>query len=215
MQNILVVEDHYETRTWLVSVAEDTFAQAHVHPVGTLEMAFEWLADHTANLAIVDISLPDGSGIDLIAHMKQHAPETYLVVATIFDDDKHLFDALRAGASGYLLKDQPRAAIVESLSGIVSGSPPLAPAIARRILRQFQQPSVASESLTPLSDREKEVLFLLAKGLGRGEIAQLLDVSINTAASHIKSIYRKLNVSGRAEAALEAVKLGLVPGNSR
>ena len=215
MQNILVVEDHHETRTWLVSVVEDTFTQAHVHPVGTLERAFEWLADHTANLAIIDISLPDGSGIDLIAHMKQHAPETYLVVATIFDDDKHLFDALRAGASGYLLKDQPRAAIVKSLSGIVSGSPPLAPAIARRILRQFHQPAAVPESPTPLSDREKEVLFLLAKGFGRGEIAELLDVSINTAASHIKSIYRKLNVSGRAEAALEAVKLGLIPGNAR
>ena len=213
MQNILVIEDHYETREWLVALVKETFAGSDVIQAGTLEQAYDWLSANTANLAIIDLSLPDGNGKDLLVYLKETSPETYLVVATIFDDDKHLFDALRAGASGYLLKDQPRQAIIDSLAGIVYGSPPLSPAISRRILRQFQQP-VATEATAALSEREKEVLFLLAKGYGRGDIAELLKVSVNTAASHIKSIYRKLNVSGRAEATLEAVRMGLVPGSN-
>lgn len=213
MQNILVIEDHQETREWLVSLAGETFVGSEVYQVGTLEQAYDWLSSNTANLAIIDLSLPDGSGKDLLIYLKERSPDCYLVVATIFDDDKHLFDALRAGASGYLLKDQPRKAIMESLSGVICGSPPLSPAIARRILRQFQQPVTTDTSAT-LSEREKEVLFLLAKGYGRSDIAELLGVSVNTAASHIKSIYRKLNVSGRAEATLEAVKMGLIPGGS-
>jgi len=213
MQNILVIEDHYETRDWLIGIVKETFPESVVHGAGTLEQAYDWLSNNTANLAIIDLSLPDGNGKDLLIYLKEHSPETYLVVATIFDDDKHLFDALRAGASGYLLKDQPRKAIIDSLTGLVYGSPPLSPAIARRLLRQFQQP-VATEATATLSEREKEVLFLLAKGYGRGDIAELLSVSVNTAASHIKSIYRKLNVSGRAEATLEAVRMGLIPGRN-
>ncbi|WP_323752719.1 response regulator transcription factor [Marinobacter sp.] len=210
MQNILVIEDHQETREWLVSIVEATFSDADVFQVGTLEQAYSWLSTNKANLAIVDLSLPDGNGKELLIHLKVHSPETYLVVATIFDDDKHLFEALRAGANGYLLKDQPRKAIIDSLSGIVNGSPPLTPAIARRILRQFQQPETKSTG-TALSEREKEVLFLLAKGYGRSDISDLLGVSVNTAATHIKAIYRKLGVSGRAEATLEAVRMGVVP----
>lgn len=211
MQNVLVIEDHQDTREWLVGLAADVFLDSTIHQSGTLEQAYSWLSDNTAHLAIVDLSLPDGNGTDLLKHFKKHSPETYLVVATIFDDDKHLFEALRAGANGYLLKDQPSRAITECLSGIASGSPPLSPAVSRRLLRQFHQPE-DKEGTTALSDREKEVLFLLAKGFGRGDISELLGVSVNTIASHIKAIYRKLNVSGRAEATLEAVRLGLVPG---
>lgn len=211
MQNVLVIEDHQETREWLVGLAENVFLDSTIHQSGTLEQAYSWLSDNTAHLAIVDLSLPDGSGTDLLRYLKKQSPETYLVVATIFDDDKHLFEALRAGANGYLLKDQSSQAITESLTGIAGGCPPLSPAVSRRLLRQFQQPA-DTEGASALSEREREVLFLLAKGLGRGDISELLDVSVNTVASHIKAIYRKLNVSGRAEATLEAVRMGLIPG---
>ncbi|WP_309045316.1 response regulator transcription factor [Marinobacter sediminicola] len=211
MQNVLVIEDHEVTREWLVGLAQDVFPTSSIHQSGTLEQAYSWLSDNSAHLAIVDLSLPDGSGTDLLRHFKLHSPDTYLVVATIFDDDKHLFEALRAGANGYLLKDQSSKAIIDSLSGIAAGSPPLSPAVSRRLLRQFQQPK-DNEGAVALSEREKEVLFLLAKGFGRSDIAEFLGVSVNTVASHIKAIYRKLNVSGRAEATLEAVRMGLIPG---
>ncbi|WP_111655436.1 response regulator [Isoalcanivorax indicus] len=210
MQTVLIVEDHEETRQWLAGIVRDAFASPDLLEAGTLEQARALLKQRTVSLALVDLSLPDGSGMQLLQSLQESSPETYLVVTTIFDDDRHLFDALQAGANGYLLKDQPRQVMVDSLSGIASGRPPLSPAIARRILRHFQQAPVRAVE-NPLSEREVEVLLLLAKGLGRSEIAELLNVSVNTAASHIKSIYRKLNVSGRAEATLEAVQMGIVP----
>lgn len=214
MQTVLIIEDHLETRDWLAAIVRESFDSPKISEVGTVEQSFRWLEQHSPALALVDLSLPDGSGLSIIKHLSENFPECYIVVTTIFDDDRHLFDALRAGASGYLLKDQPRKSIIESLSGIMSGKPPLSPAIARRMLRHFQQERPGNHE-TPLSDREQEVLTLLAKGMGRNDIADLLDVSINTAASHIKSIYRKLNVSGRAEATLQAVKMGLVSGNMK
>ncbi|MBZ2188721.1 response regulator transcription factor [Alcanivorax sp. JB21] len=210
MQNVLIVEDHEETRQWLAGIVKDAFASPGIHEAGTLEQARALLQHNPVALALVDLSLPDGSGMQLLQHLQECSPETYLVVTTIFDDDRHLFDALQAGANGYLLKDQPRQVMIDSLAGIATGKPPLSPAISRRILRHFQQaPTRTVEN--PLSEREVEVLMLLAKGMGRSDIAELLNVSVNTAASHIKSIYRKLNVSGRAEATLEAVNMGIVP----
>lgn len=212
MQRVFIIEDHLETREWLVSIVRESFDNPEIAQTGTVEGSYRWLEQNSPSLTLVDLSLPDGNGLDLIRYLNEHFPENYIVVTTIFDDDRHLFNALSAGASGYLLKDQPRKTMVESLSGIMSGKPPLSPAIARRMLRHFQQDS-GSANKTPLSERESEVLTLLAKGMGRNEVAELLDVSVNTAASHIKSIYRKLNVSGRAEATLHAVKMGLVSAN--
>lgn len=148
---------------------------------GTLEQAYACLETFIPSVMLVDLSLPDGSGIDLLAYARQHLDETYLVVTTIYDDDHYLFSALKAGGSGYLLKDQPRHTLMEALPGIMAGKPPLTPAIARRILRHFQQVENKTAD-NPLSEREKEVMVLLSKGMGRSDIAELLDVSAQTAA---------------------------------
>ncbi|MFO8142804.1 MAG: response regulator transcription factor [Marinobacter sp.] len=215
MQQVLIVEDHLETRAWLAAIAEKAMQSPEIYQAGTLEQAHRLLPDIFPTLALIDLSLPDGSGMSLLSHLRKERPEAYLVVATIFDDDRHLFEALKAGANGYLLKDQPTNSMIDSLAGIMEGKPPLSPTIARRILRHFQRDAeqTPATSDNPLSEREQEVLQLLAKGMGRTDIARLLDMSANTAASHTKSIYRKLNVSGRAEATLRAVQLGLVPGS--
>lgn len=214
MKNVLIVEDHLETREWLVSIVAEAFDGPAIAETATIEESYGWLENNRPTLSLVDLSLPDGSGLDLIKYLSTKFPENYIVVTTIYDDDGHVFNALRAGASGYLLKDQPRSTMLEGLTGIMMGKPPLSPAIARRMMRYFQQQLPDAED-TRLSAREEEVLTLLAKGMGRSQIARLLDVSANTAASHIKSIYRKLNVSGRAEATLQAVRLGLVSGSSK
>lgn len=155
--------------------------------------------------------MPDGSGIDLVREISQNSPDTYCVIATIYDDDDHLFAALQAGAQGYLLKEQPKGELLKRLQGILLGEPPLSPAVARRVLRHFQKEVQNNpKQSTKLSNRETEVLTLIAKGLNRTDIAELLGITSNTAAGYIKTIYQKLNISSRAEATLEASRMGLV-----
>jgi len=209
MQHVLVVEDHPELREWLMALLRDAFPSAEITGVGTVEDATRAAAAQVVNLALVDISLPDGSGIDFVARMMETSPSTYCVMVTIYDDDRHLFPALQAGARGYLLKEQPREKLLSQLQGILRGEPPLSPAIARRVLSHFQRARPVVDD-SGLSEREREVLTLVAKGYNRSDVARMLDISVNTAAAHLKNVYRKLNVSTRAEATLAAARRGLV-----
>jgi DNA-binding NarL/FixJ family response regulator len=209
VREALILEDYPETRELLTELLREAFGEINITAVGTLTEARANLKDRHYNLALIDISLPDGSGIDLIHEFAHKSPDTYCVVATIFDDDEHLFPALQAGAHGYLLKEQPRDQLVTLLKRILSGEPPLSPAIARRVLQHFHARDDGKPDTT-LSTRETEVLTLIAKGMNRSEIARLLGISVNTASGYIKTIYQKLNVSSRAEATLEASRLGLV-----
>jgi len=184
-------------------------------------------------LILIDLELPDGNGLELLVELT-HYPATK-IVTTLYADDEHLFPTLQCGADGYLLKEDRFEVLVEELQKIVRGQPPLSPAIARRLLTHFRQGaggdsqppdsgpatlggSVASrpvpleqppdqERLTP---RESEVLTYLSKGFTIKEIASLTGIKWFTVNDHIKSIYKKLNVSSRAEAAVLATKQGLV-----
>jgi DNA-binding NarL/FixJ family response regulator len=184
-------------------------------------------------LILVDLELPDGSGLEILTELANY-PATR-IVTTLYSDDDHLFPALQCGADGYLLKEDRFEVLVEELQKIVRGQPPLSPAIARRLLTHFrsgeggglgmggghpqapqaaQQPVAAAppvvldhERLTP---RESEVLTYLSKGFTIKEIASLMGIKWFTVNDHIKSIYKKLNVSSRAEAAVLASKQGLV-----
>ncbi len=216
MNNILILEDIPDTRQWLEVVVKEAYPAANVISAATIKDA-QNLSSTPIDLALVDLNLPDGSGVDFIHWMQQQQPNCYLIVATIYDDEDHLFNALRAGALGYLLKEERKEVLIAALKGVVSGQPPLSPTIAQKILRQFQAPmmqstpveNVQEDQNPPLTAREEEVLNLVAKGFNRNEVADLLGISVNTAASHVKNIYRKLNVSSRAEVALEAKRLGL------
>lgn len=210
MESILVIEDNPDTRVWLKELADEAFPGATVDEEATLEGARARL-DAGYNLALVDLSLPDGSGVDILVDIQTTYPDTFAVVTTIYDDDRHLFSAIRAGAKGYLLKDQPRERLVTQLKGIARGDPPLSPGVSRRILRYLSGGARRSEPDAPkLTDREMEVLSLLSRGFNRHEIGKALDITANTAAGYVKSIYRKLHVSGRAEAIREAIGYGLV-----
>lgn len=189
-------------------------------------------------LVLVDLELPDGNGMELLALLANY-PATK-IVTTLYSDDDHLFPALQCGADGYLLKEDRFEVLVEELQKIVRGQPPLSPAIARRLLTHFRPgqsafgagegrpenapaplsglqssrpmplgrgASLDHERLTP---RESEVLTYLSKGFTIKEIANLMGIKWFTVNDHIKSIYKKLNVSSRAEAAVLASKQGLV-----
>jgi len=212
LQNILIVEDHHDTRQWWESHMPDVFPESVTMGASSLMSARKLLDREHFNFALVDINLPDGSGIDLVREISQSSPDTYCVISTIFDDDKHIFPALEAGAMGYLIKDQPRERQIEQLREIVTGQPPLSPGIARKILNHFSQARQAKceESGVTLTKREVDVLQMIAKGYSRPETGKLLGLTSNTVSSYTKIIYQKLGVSRRAEAVVEAVRLGLI-----
>ncbi|MEW5902743.1 MAG: response regulator transcription factor [Pseudomonadota bacterium] len=209
MKTALILDDVADSQAWLSQALNTAFPGLALHCTGSLAEARAWLAAHAApDIALIDLGLPDGSGVELIAELNRRAPQTLCVVASIFDDNEHLFPALRAGAQGYLLKDQPLPQIVELLKGIAAGSPPLSPAIARKLLGHFQ-PAPQPE-LEQLTERETEVLRYIAKGMTLPETARLLGISAHTISGYVKNIYRKLNISSRAEAAMTARNLGLI-----
>jgi DNA-binding NarL/FixJ family response regulator len=240
---VLIVEDNPVARSFLTRVVKESFSDALlITEAGDLETARRQIgplhegaqAVDPFKLVLVDLELPDGNGMELLAELSQY-PATK-IVTTLYSDDDHLFPALQCGADGYLLKEDRFEVLVEELQKIVRGQPPLSPAIARRLLTHFRQgPGGASlvsepaplasgfqssrpvpmgrgapldhERLTP---RESEVLTYLSKGFTIKEIASLMGIKWFTVNDHIKSIYKKLNVSSRAEAAVLASKQGLV-----
>src|SRR3954464_7875586 len=132
MNNILLLEDLPEIRTWLKVLINQVFPNSQIHEAARVHDALGLVSAVKFNLALIDLGLPDGSGVDVVAALREAQPEVQSVVVTIHDDDDHLFPALQAGAFGYLLKEQPREHFVEQLQRISQGEPPLSPSIARR-----------------------------------------------------------------------------------
>ena len=212
MKNILLLEDLPEIRVWMRKLILQVFPEAQVSESARVHDAISLVTAVKFDLALVDLGLPDGSGVDVVTKLRDVQPDAQSVVVTIHDDDEHLFPALQAGAFGYILKEQPRELITEQLQRISQGEPPLSPSIARRVMAHFSAKAKPQANAIPhvsLTDRESEVLLRVAKGYTLPEIGVQLGLSRHTIADYVKQIYRKLNVSSRAEAALEAQRLGL------
>lgn len=212
MKTILLLEDLPEIRAWLKALVTQVFPNAQISESARVHDAIALVQAVQFDLALIDLGLPDGSGRDVVEKLRELQPEAQSVVVTIHDDDEHLFPALQAGAYGYILKEQPRELITEQLQRISQGEPPLSPSIARRVISHFAQQAKPQADLMPhvsLTERESEVLLRVAKGFTLPEIGVQLNLSRHTIADYVKQIYRKLNVSSRAEAALEAQRLGL------
>ncbi|HSW18844.1 MAG TPA: response regulator transcription factor [Ramlibacter sp.] len=221
MKTALIVEDLPDARQWLGEIACTAFPAIAIELAARMDDALAQVAAGRFDLALVDLGLPDGSGLEVVRALKRTQPDCLAVVVTIYDDDDHLFPALQAGAFGYLLKDQPRDALASQLLRIANGEPPLSPPIARRVLSYLGEQALRSPApswpprprgadAARLTERETMVLQRVAKGFTMPEIAQQLGLSRHTIADHVKQIYRKLDVSSRAEAALEAARRGLV-----
>ena len=210
MELALLVEDFKDTRAWFRDILEQAFAKIEVMEAATVADAKRLIQDYRFDLALVDLNLPDGQGNEILCALNETNPDTISVVATVFNDDQHIFSALKDGAQGYLLKDQGKDMILKKLKGILESEPPLSPGIARRILGHFQSQKPKVKPETGLTTREEEILTLIGKGLNRPEISRMLGISPHTTAGYVKSIYRKLNISSRAEAAMEAARLGLI-----
>ena len=215
MNNILLLEDLPEIRAWMRDLVLRVFPRAQISEAARVHDAIQLVHAVKFDLALIDLGLPDGSGVDVVTRLRDLQPDAQAVVVTIHDDDEHLFPALQAGAYGYILKEQARELITEQLQRISQGEPPLSPSIARRVIAYFtakSKPQAQPANALPhvsLTERETEVLLRVAKGFTLPEIGVQLGLSRHTIADYVKQIYRKLNVSSRAEAALEAQRLGL------
>jgi len=212
MKNILLLEDLPEIRTWLKALVMQVFPNAQIVECARVHDAQAQVSAQKFDLALIDLGLPDGSGVDVVSALRESQPEALSVIVTIHDDDDHLFPALQAGAYGYILKEQSRELITEQLQRISQGEPPLSPSIARKVIAYFAAQAKPQANALPhvqLTERESEVLLRVAKGFTLPEIGVQLGLSRHTIADYVKQIYRKLNVSSRAEAALEAQRLGL------
>ncbi|MFT0532059.1 response regulator [Castellaniella hirudinis] len=209
IRHCLLVDDQPDALALLAGLVQSVFPAARQVHADSLDAALRALPTQRYDLALIDLELGDGNGCALITRLRRQQSQCLCVVSTIFEDDDALVSALKAGAQGYLLKGQPADQVRLQLQGMGSGLPPLSPAIARRLIQYFQQAAPEIED-GGLSEREKEVLSLLAKGLRLSEIGRLLGISRHTVGDHVKSIYRKLNISSRAEAALFAQRLKLV-----
>ena len=230
--SIIIVEDQEHT---LNRLADAIRSKPQLNLFGTADCSVDGLRlleELRPDILLTDLNLPDGSGVDLIRYAS-NLENTESIVITVFGDEKHVVTAIRAGATGYLLKDCDADRVGEAVLQVVDGGSPISPSIARYLLKVFQSDSVLKEAAAtsakndkrsvedgkpnansqdnpPLTRREHEVLRLIAKGFSYQEIAESLHLSIHTVTSHIKHIYRKLVVGSRGEAVYEAGQIGLL-----
>ncbi len=226
---ILVVEDDPYWQQAIKGILSKYPDYQLVALCGDLQKALRSIATLEFDLLIVDLGLPDGSGIDAIRVARQRRPDVDILVASVFADEGNVVAAIFAGATGYLLKESDPEHWRASIEELRAGHSPIDPRVARHILGTIQNmrhsPAPASKDVTPLpsslhkvarpgdprlSQRELEVLQLVAKGFTLVEVARLLEVSAHTARTHAKAIYRKLEVSSRGEAVFEASQIGLI-----
>lgn len=206
VRSALVVEDHPIARNTFVEVLTDTFSPDRIDVATSVMEGAQALRSTTYDIALIDIGLPDGSGIDLVRNIRADDVATVTLIASIFDDDAHLFEALQAGADGYLLKGHPAEELSHYLIEAIDGKPALSPRIAQSVLLFFRELEPSPERKL-LSERELEVLLLIAKGCSAVEVAGLLAITTNTVRYHIKNIYSKLSIHSRAEATAAAVMM--------
>ncbi|MAM62063.1 response regulator transcription factor [Maritimibacter sp. UBA3975] len=209
MKQALILEDVQETRAWLCDIARQAFPDIALTEVATVATANLALDRQVPDLALIDLGLPDGSGLEVLRKLKSVSPQSIAVVTTIMGDDVSVVSALSAGADGYLQKDQTLEQMVAQLRQISHGIPALSPAIARRIMGHFSRTGPAVNDEGKLTERESDVLALISRGLRNAEVAAELGLAESTVAGYIKTIYRKLGISSRAEAAWHATRMGL------
>lgn len=213
---VMLVDDDEQIQQALRQAIEKHPELALLGQAYTLHEAMAAVQQLQPDVVLVDLGLPDGSGLELIRHIHQHMPGCESMVLTVFGDESHVMSSIEAGATGYLTKDTRTADILDRLKQLRAGGSPISPVIARRLLNRFRGAAtlpatkVTGTECTPLSEREQQVLEMVAKGFMQAEIAEIIGVSINTVSTYIKRIYKKLAVNSRTSAVHRANALGLI-----
>lgn len=213
---ILIVEDDPELLHRFSAVITHAPDMSLIGAVPSGCAGLTLLATTCPDVALIDLGLPDMDGTALVQHVRQRCPHAEVLVVTMFADDRHVLRSIEAGASGYLLKDASDQRLLDGIREVQAGGAPISPSIARKVLQQL---SVAQTELreakastspepSPLTIREHDILSLIAKGLSFNEVAAQLNISVFTVVTHVKKIYRKLQVHSRCEAVFEARQSG-------
>jgi DNA-binding NarL/FixJ family response regulator len=197
---VTVVEDDASIREVLAAWIQETEGFACVGRFPDAESAVARMVEGAPDVVLVDINLPGLSGIECVRTLKPRLPGTQFVMLTVYDDSAHIFDALAAGATGYLLKRTSRESLIAALREVHAGGSPMSSTIARKVVQSLQQAKPNPPAAGQLSKREGEVLALLAQGYLYKEIADSMGVSVPTVNSFIRRIYEKLHVNSRGQA---------------
>ena len=210
---VLVVEDDRRFRerfTGTFATSADFFV---VDSVYTVAAGLRVLRESTVDVLVVDLGLPDGSGLQVIRAAAATRPQCATLVVTVFGDEEHVVNAIEAGASGYLLKDSSDAELLAAARDLLAGGSPISPMVARLVLNRMRaapDETVKGDDEVELSDREAQILGYVARGFSFADICGLLNITANTVKTHVNRIYRKLAVHSRAQAVYEATRLGLI-----
>ena len=207
---VAIVEDRREIRESLALLIGGTEGFKCIGSYRSMEEALDKLKHHQPHLLPSDIGLPGMSGIEGVAILKERYPELLILMLTVYDDDERIFDAMCAGASGYLLKKTPPSRLLDSLREVASGGAPMSPEVAKRVIalfREIRPPERADYELTP---HETRLLKLLVQGHNYKTAATELGVTVHTVSFHLRSIYEKLQVHSKSEAVAKALQNRLV-----
>ncbi len=219
MISVLLVEDDAEVRRRFEDTINRDPAMTVAGCAATKFEAQRLIEKLRFDVMVIDLGLPDGSGIDLINLANRLHPTADVMVITVYGDEQHVVRSIQAGATGYILKEAESSDITGQIKLLRGGGSPVSPSVARSVLRALQShtgglgSTVQNAEPSPLSARETEILHLLAKGMSFNEIGDILTISPHTVTAHIKKIYRKLQVHSRGEAVYEAGQMGLLNNN--
>lgn len=209
--SILIVDDHEVVRKGLRSYLDTLPNYRVIGEASTGEEAIKIVEEYIPDVVLMDLIMPGMDGVETTRRIKKISPRTQVVVLTSFHEDSHIFPALKAGATSYILKDMKMEKLVESLERAVAGEVTLHPLVARRVLQNFQGDDPEEQPLfADLTDREQEVLRLIANGLSNSEIAGKLVISENTVKGHVSNILSKLHLADRTQVAVFAWQKGIV-----
>ena len=195
-----IVEDDAVLRKTLVRLISEARGFRCAAACASGEEALQKLPPLKPEVVLMDLNLPQMSGTECIRKLKELLPATQVIVLTVYEDSEHIFRALKAGASGYLLKRSEPEEILEAITNAREGGAPMSSQIARRVVHSFHTPGPAGLDTTTLTERETEILTFLSKGFANKEIADKLNISVPTVRTHLRHIYEKLHVRSRAEA---------------
>lgn len=197
---IAIIEDDEKVRHYMAEQIQLQIEVKELRVFGDAESALKELAAHPVDIALFDINLPGMNGIDCIQRLKILHPRMQMMVLTVYDNADNIFNALKAGATSYLLKGTPPEKVIEAIYDVYHGGSPISSQIARKVIEAFTKKEKTNDYFQELSRREQEMLEQLSKGYRYKEIAEKLYVSIETVRTHIRNIYEKLQVNSRVEA---------------
>jgi DNA-binding NarL/FixJ family response regulator len=203
MTKIAIVEDNRVIRESLVEFVQADPEFECVCACGTAEEALKLVPRHKPEIVLMDIQLPDISGIECTIQLKQLLPAVHIIMVTVYEDTERIYKALRAGACGYLLKRCKPEELLAAIREVRQGGAPMSREIARKVIASFQEPVASAAEVEGLSPREREILELLAAGFPNKEIASHVGLADGTVRWHLRHVYHKLHVRSRTEAALK------------